>query len=154
MNLLCIVDHNDGRSVALLDHFRNFRSIQLIVEYNIKTEEGILKQGKGYYCSKLKKGKLKTKNSLKFTRCIIRWTRFLSTISRACLKLTKYVFTKTWKSGRHSSIHISLKINKNSGFHVRKYAKQHYLKVVQILFSLVILHSAKSAFMLTTIQPR
>ena len=27
----------------------------------------------------------------------IRWTRALSTISRASLKLRKYVFTKTWK---------------------------------------------------------
>ena len=53
--------------MALLDHFRNFRSIQLIVEYNIENEEGILIQGKGNYCSKLKKGKLRTKKLLKIT---------------------------------------------------------------------------------------
>ena len=35
------------------------------MEYNIENEEGILIQGKGNYCSKLKKGKLKTKKLLK-----------------------------------------------------------------------------------------
>ena len=39
----------------------------MIVEYNIENEEGILIQGKGNYCSKLKKGKLKTKKLLKIT---------------------------------------------------------------------------------------
>ena len=33
-------------------------------EYNIEYEEGIVIQGKGNYCSKLKKGKLKTKKLL------------------------------------------------------------------------------------------
>ena len=37
----------------------------MIVEYNIENEEGILIQGKGNYCSKLKKGKLKPKKLLK-----------------------------------------------------------------------------------------
>ena len=37
------------------------------MEYNIKNEEGILIQGKGNYCLKLKKGKLKTKKLLKVT---------------------------------------------------------------------------------------
>ena len=37
------------------------------MEYNIENEEGILIQGKGNYCSKLKKGKLKTKKLLKIT---------------------------------------------------------------------------------------
>ena len=37
------------------------------MEYNIENEEGILIQGKGNYCSKLKKGKLKTKKLLKTT---------------------------------------------------------------------------------------
>ena len=94
------------------------------MEYNIENEEGILIQGKGNYCSKLKKGKLKTKKLLKITR-YIRWTRALSTISRASLKLRKYVFIKTWK---WSSQHLYLKIN--SGFHARKDPKQQYLKVV------------------------
>ena len=75
----------------------------MIVEYNIENEEGILIQGKGNYCSKLKKGKLKTKKLLKITR-YIRWTRALSTISRASLKLRKYVFTKTWKVAATASI--------------------------------------------------
>ena len=35
------------------------------MEYNIENEEGILIQGKGNYCSKLKKGKLKPKKLLK-----------------------------------------------------------------------------------------
>ena len=35
------------------------------MEYNIENEEGILIQGKGNYCSKLKKWKLKTKKLLK-----------------------------------------------------------------------------------------
>ena len=38
-----------------------------MVEYNIENEEGILIQGKGNYCSKLKKGQLKTKSMLKPT---------------------------------------------------------------------------------------
>ena len=38
----------------------------MIVEYNIENEERILIQGEGN-CSKLKKGKLKTKKSLKIT---------------------------------------------------------------------------------------
>ena len=58
-------------------------------------------------------------------------------------QVDKICIYQNMESGRHSSIYISLKINKNSGFHVRKYLKQQYLKVVQILFSLVILHSAK-----------
>ena len=37
------------------------------MEYNIENEEGILIQGKGNYCSKLKKGKLRTKKLLKIT---------------------------------------------------------------------------------------
>ena len=46
------------------------QTIQMIVEYNIENEEGILIQGKGNYCSKFKKGKLKTKKLLKNTRYI------------------------------------------------------------------------------------
>ena len=37
------------------------------MECNIENEKGILIQGKGNYCSKLKKGKLKTKKLLKIT---------------------------------------------------------------------------------------
>ena len=70
VNVLCIVDRNHERYVVVLDHFRNFKGIQLIVEYNIENEEGILIQGKGNYCSKFKKGKLKTKKLLKNTRYI------------------------------------------------------------------------------------
>ena len=48
-------------------YFRNFQGIQLIAEYNIENEEGILIQGKRNYCLKLKKGKLKTRNLLNVT---------------------------------------------------------------------------------------
>ena len=68
----------------------------MIVEYKIKNEEGMLTQGKGNYYSKFKKGKLKTKNFLKITR-YIRWTKALSTIIKASLKLRKYLFTKHGK---------------------------------------------------------
>ena len=37
------------------------------MKYNIENEEGTLIQGKGNYCSKLKRGKLKTKKLLKVT---------------------------------------------------------------------------------------
>ena len=63
------------------------------MEYNIENEEGILTQGKGNYCPKLKKGKLKTKKLLQITR-YIRWIRVLGTISSASLKLRKY---ESWK---------------------------------------------------------
>ena len=39
----------------------------MIEEYNIENEEGIFFQGKENYCSKLEKGKLKTKKLLKIT---------------------------------------------------------------------------------------
>ena len=97
----------------------------MIVECNIENEEGIPIQGKGNYCSKLKKGKLKTKKLLKIIR-YVRWTRAPSTISRASLNLRKYVFTKTWKV----AITVSISENKNSGFYAaRKNPKQQYLKV-------------------------
>ena len=67
VNVLCIVDQNHERPVVVLDHFRNFKGIQLIVEYNIENEEGIIIQGKGNYCSNFKKGKLETKKLLKIT---------------------------------------------------------------------------------------
>ena len=37
------------------------------MENNIENEEGMIIQGKRNYCSKLKKGKLKTKKLLKIT---------------------------------------------------------------------------------------
>ena len=37
------------------------------MENNIENQEGMIIQGKGNYCSKLKKGKLKTKKLLKIT---------------------------------------------------------------------------------------
>ena len=45
--------------MVVLDHFRNFKGIQLIVQYNIENERG----GNTYPG---KKGKLKTKKLLKF----------------------------------------------------------------------------------------
>ena len=67
VNVLGIVDRNHERYVFVLDHFRSFKDIQLIVEYNIENEQGILIQGKANLCLKLKKGKLKTKKLLKIT---------------------------------------------------------------------------------------
>ena len=52
---------------------------------------------------KIKKEKLKTKKLLKITR-YIRWTRALSTIMGASMKLKKYVFIKTWKVAITASI--------------------------------------------------
>ena len=40
VNVLCIIDWNHERSVVVLDHFRNFKCIYLIVEYNIENKEG------------------------------------------------------------------------------------------------------------------
>ena len=42
VNVLCIVDQNHERSVVVLDHFRNFKGVYLIVEYSIENEEGTL----------------------------------------------------------------------------------------------------------------
>ena len=67
VNVLCIVGLNHERFVTALDHFRNFKDIQLILEYNIENEKRILIQGKGNYCWKLEKRKLKTKKLLKIT---------------------------------------------------------------------------------------
>ena len=56
------------KSVVVIDHFRDFKGIQLIVEYNIENEEGIPIKGKRNYCQKLqKKEKLKTKKLLRNT---------------------------------------------------------------------------------------
>ena len=46
MNVLCLVDQNNKRSVVVLDHFRNFKGIQLIVEYNIGNEDEVRIQEK------------------------------------------------------------------------------------------------------------
>ena len=46
VNVLCIFDRHHERSVVVLDQFSNFKGIQLIVEHDIKNEEGILTQGK------------------------------------------------------------------------------------------------------------
>ena len=42
VNVVSIVDQNNERSVAALNHFRNFKGILLIVEYSIGNEERIL----------------------------------------------------------------------------------------------------------------
>ena len=47
VNELCITDRNHERSMDFLDQFRNRKGMHLIVEHNIKNEEGILIQGKG-----------------------------------------------------------------------------------------------------------
>ena len=48
-NPVCIVERNNERSVVVLDHFRNFKDIQLVVEYNVENGEEILIQGKRNY---------------------------------------------------------------------------------------------------------
>ena len=138
VNVLCIVDRNHERSVVVIDHFRSFKSIQLKVEYNTENEDGILIQGKGNYCSKSKKGKIKM--LLKITR-YIRRTRALSTMNRASLKLRKHVFTKTWQVAV-----ISENKQVPSGFHARdKNPKQQHLKVVKF---------SNSSFSIKHIKPR
>ena len=47
VNELCIADRNHERPMDFLDQFSNFKGMHLIVEHNIKNEEGILIQGKG-----------------------------------------------------------------------------------------------------------
>ena len=62
MNVLFIVARYHEKSVFVLHQFRNSKDIQLIVVTTSKVEE--------YFqncCSKLKKGKLKTKKLLKIT---------------------------------------------------------------------------------------
>ena len=47
-------------------HFKNFKGIQLIVEYNIENEKGIFFQGKGNHCSiEIKKRKVKNQTVVK-----------------------------------------------------------------------------------------
>ena len=62
------------------------------MEYNVENEEGILIQGRGNYCSKLKKGKLKTEKLLKISILDEQQTEPKQYKS----KLRKYVFAKTW----------------------------------------------------------
>ena len=122
----------------------------MIVEYNIENEEGILIQGKGNYCSKLKKGKLKTKKLLKIT-ILGEQDHSVQSADR-----TKAVQVWPWgnmylsKPGKWPSKHLYLKIN--SGFPARKNAKQQYLNVVTSCSFMH--HSAKGAVMFTTMQPR
>ena len=77
------------------------------MEYNIENEEGILIQGKGNYCSKLKKGKLKTKKLLKITILGEQDYSVQSAKqnqSSASLTWRKYLSTKTWKVAISASI--------------------------------------------------
>ena len=67
MNVLCVVDRAYQRSVVVVDHSRNFKGIKSMVNPQImgcNIEKGgilIQKEERGNYCSKLKKGMLKTK---------------------------------------------------------------------------------------------
>ena len=67
----------------------------MIVEYNIENEEGIHIQGKGNYCSELKKRKLKIKKLFKIT--ILDEQEPSVQLKDRTKKFRKYVFTKTWK---------------------------------------------------------
>ena len=87
-----------------------------MVEYNIE------KLGGNTYLSRERKLLFEIKKRKVKNYIYIRWTRALSTISRASPKLRKYVFTiQNMESGRHST-YIYLKIN--SEFHARKNPKQ------------------------------
>ena len=96
----------------------------MIVQYNIENEEGILIQGKGNYCLKLKKGKLKLKSCWKLLG--------ISDEQEPSVQSAEQV----WSSGnmhlpKHEKWppqHLYLKIN--SEFHARKNPKQRYLKAV------------------------
>ena len=124
------------------------------MEYNIENEEeiAVLIQGRGNYCSKLKRGKPRTKKLLKIT-ILGEQEHSIQSVDR-----TKAVQVWRWenmyipKPGKWPSQHLYLEIN--SGFDTRKNPKQQYLKVVTSLS--VMLHSAKSALMtmFTTMQPR
>ena len=46
MNVLCIVDRNQERSVVVLDHFRNFKGIFSIVVTTLKMEEYLSRERK------------------------------------------------------------------------------------------------------------
>ena len=110
----------------------------MTVEYNIENEEVILIQGKGNYCSKFKKGKLKTKKLSKITLLAEQKHSVQSADRNKAVQVWHWgniVFTKTWKMSITSSC---LKIN--SGLHAKKNPKQQYLKVVTSRS--VMLHSA------------
>ena len=64
MNVFCIVTQNHDRSVVALGHIRNFKRHLVDSGYNLKNG-GILIQGRGNYCLKLKKGKCTTKKLFK-----------------------------------------------------------------------------------------
>ena len=117
VNVLCIIHQNHERSVAVLDHFRNFKGIYLIVDYNIENEEGMFIQGKGHFCSKLKKGKLKTNKLLKL----------LGILDEQQVWNCRNMYLP--KHGKWPSQDLYLKIN--SGFHassVKWRDPRHFLK--------------------------
>ena len=66
VNLFCIADRNHEKSVVVLDHFRDFEDIQLIVEYNIKNEEDNYPEKRKLLFEIVRK--LKNKKLLKITR--------------------------------------------------------------------------------------
>ena len=103
----------------------------------------------------IKKGKLKTKKLLKITKLgkqenSVQPADRTKAVQVWCLGyIYIYIFTKTWKVAAITASIQYLKIN--SGFHARTNPKQQYLKVVASRS--VMLHSAKSALMFTTMQP-
>ena len=69
VKVLCIVDQNHERSVAVLDHFRNFTGIDF-VDSGVQHRKcgGNTQSGKRKLLFEIKKGKSKTKKFLKITR--------------------------------------------------------------------------------------
>ena len=100
------------------------------MEYNVENEEGILIQGRGNYCSKLKKGKLKTEKLLKISILDEQQTepkQYKSEVEEICI-------CQNMDSGHHQHLYVKI----NDGFHARKNPKEQYLKVVtfsEALFS-------------------
>ena len=103
----------------------------MIVEYNIKNEEGILIQAKGNFCSKLKKGKLKIKKLFKITILDEQEPSVQSkdNQSSASLKLMQICIYQNLEWNVAVTALVYLKIN--SGFHAPKNPKEQYLKAVK-----------------------
>ena len=95
------------------------------MEYNIENEEGILIQGKGNYCSKLKKGKLKTKKLLKITILDEQEPSVQSADRTRAVQVWSWGNTYLPKPGKLPSQDLYQKIN---GLYARKNLKQQCLK--------------------------
>ena len=94
--------------------------------------EGILIQGRGNYCSKLKTGKLKSKRLLKNTILDEQEPSVQSADRAKTVQVwssAEYVFTKSWKLAPSHLLYLKI----NSGFHARENPSEaKVLKVVRL----------------------